>query len=429
MAGNKLRRGGVAALGVFALGLSAVLGSSAAMANTSEYEYGNVSDIDGTKTGSLTVHKYEDQEVNESGGVVGHPDGSVTGGEFSDPISGVVFTAYPLLKSDETPIDLTKVADWAGLTEAAEAVAGSASCAAPAGYTLAETGINVGPTDTNGLASAELPIGAYVVCETVAPSTVTKRANPFLVTIPFPDVVEGEEEGETQDIGWLYDVHVFPKNTLSDFSKTIKEQEELGVGAPVTFTITGNIPDISPEEWVEFTLTDALDSRLDAVNPYAEPVSPAGIPGVDIGYNEETHTVIVRLTTYAWSNGYWAFGNVGGLTPLNVTVEAQQFTDKESSPWVTVIADATYSVSVANSTASDMNGRSAWFLHGWPRANWALREVGANWPYMAGQFSSSGGATVPVPGDVPAGETREYEVGYWVDGRFEPSGERLTVTG
>lgn len=135
----------------------------------------------------------------------------------------------------------------------------------------------------------------------------------------------------------------------------------------------------------------------------------------------------VLLQTRAWSTGYWAFANVGGLAPLNVTVEAQQLTDTAASPWVTVVEGASYGVALASTTPRDFNGVTGWYAYGWPESYWALREVGAAWPRASGQFSSGAGAVIPVPGDVPAGESREYEIGYWVKGRFEPSGERLTV--
>lgn len=286
MAEHKFKRGSIAVLGAIVLGASVLLASgSAATAAPEEYDFGN---IDGSKSASLTVHKYADQ----TSGATGDPDGTIRG-SFTDPIQGVVFTAYPLLKGGD-PVDLTTFDGWDGLEAAATAASGSTACAAPSGYTLGTTGIEVGPTDASGVATAALPVGAYIVCETSAPSTVTKRNNPFLVTLPYP-VKAGTP---STDRGWLYDVHVYPKNTVGEFEKTIETQTELGVGSPVEFTVTGAIPDISPDDWTEFTVTDALDSRLDAVSPYAT-VSPAAA-GAEVEYDSANHRVIVRFKNATW---------------------------------------------------------------------------------------------------------------------------------
>ena len=321
MTGHKFRRAGVAALGVLALGAAGLLATSSAAVAAEEYEFGN---IVGNKLGSLTVHKFADQA---SGGATGHPDGNVDG-TFTDPIKDVVFTAY-LLEKDGIPVDLTTFAGWEGMKAAANAVAGSSACAAPAGYELATEGIDIGPTDEYGVATSELPVGAYVVCETSAPSTVTKRNNPFLVTIPFP-VADTTADA---DKGWLYDVHVYPKNTLGEFSKTIEEQLEFGVGSAVDFTITGSIPDISPNTWTEFTVTDTLDSRLDAIAPLATLNAPTGIPGVEIDYDPDTRTVIVRFTDAAWLK---ANAGAGFDITVHTTVNAAGVTGIENTAqqWV-----------------------------------------------------------------------------------------------
>lgn len=298
MAEHKFRRSGVAVLGVIALGVSAMLGSSAATA-APDYDFGNIESVPAGGS-SLTVHKYQDQAP---GGATGNPDGTVTG-TFQKPIEDVVFTAYPLLnQADSKPVDLLTYEGWAGTTspvrmsleDAAGAVATNADCVAPAGYALG-TGVLLSATDQDGMGTAALAVGAYVVCETYAPSTVTKRSNPFLVTIPFP----AKEGTPGADAGWLYNVHVYPKNTVGEFEKTIEPQTELGLGAAVDFTITGSIPDISPNTWTEFTVTDTLDPRLDAATIPATVVAPAGATGVGIEYDSAGRTVIVRFTDSAW---------------------------------------------------------------------------------------------------------------------------------
>ncbi|XCB28920.1 pilin N-terminal domain-containing protein [Arcanobacterium hippocoleae] len=70
------------------------------------------------------------------------------------------------------------------------------------------------PTGIDGVSkSPELELGVYLVKEVEAPENVTTKSAPFLVTIPFPN----------DKSGWLYDVHVYPKNTvLTDSDKPVK---------------------------------------------------------------------------------------------------------------------------------------------------------------------------------------------------------------
>ncbi|HOA86293.1 MAG: SpaH/EbpB family LPXTG-anchored major pilin [Microbacteriaceae bacterium] len=331
MTKQRVWRRGIAVLGAGVLGASALLAGGAAAAApggvrhaaaSGTYSYG---DIDGAVVGSLMIHKYADQ----TDGGEGRPDGSVDPG-FTDPIGGVTFTAYPLLAGG-TPLDLTTAAAWSGLEAAASAVADDPACTAPLGYTLGATGIDIGPTDADGIAAEELAVGAYVVCETVAPSTVTKRTNPFLVTIPFP-VIDASGV-DPVDKGWLYDVIVYPKNSVGTFEKHIASQVDLGVGAGVDFTITGRIPDIAPGLWTEFTVSDTLDARLDALSPYAVvTTTPSGGP-VTVEYDAVTRTVIVRFTDAAWltANAGSAFEIA---VPTRVNSAGASGIDNRAQQWV-----------------------------------------------------------------------------------------------
>lgn len=286
MAEHKVNRRGIAALGVIALGMSALLGSSTA-AFAAPPVPGN---IDETADTSLTIHKYA---VQDAGAGVGSPTGTPDPG-FSNPVEGVVFTAYPLLDAAGVPVNLLTNAGWNGLDTATFT---GTSCAAPEGYTIdLNDGIAFGETGTNGQSSSALPIGAYVICETDAPQTVTKRAAPFLITLPLPST-----DATGVDNGWIYDVHAYPKNEISEFEKTIEAQEGLGLGAPVDFTITSAIPDIGDRVWEHFAITDTLDERLAAANPAATVVSPAGAP-VEISTEvvNGRDRVIVEFTDMNW---------------------------------------------------------------------------------------------------------------------------------
>ena len=68
-------------------------------------------------------------------------------------------------------------------------------------------------TNEKGLAEfTELNLGLYLVIETQAPDSVTTACEPFFVSVPMTKV-DGSETNALQD--WLYDVHVYPKNSTS----------------------------------------------------------------------------------------------------------------------------------------------------------------------------------------------------------------------
>ncbi|MBO9626035.1 MAG: SpaH/EbpB family LPXTG-anchored major pilin [Microbacterium sp.] len=250
MADHKVRRLS-ALLGVAAIGLSGVLGASVAQAAEAP-SYGN---INPNATGSLTVHKY----LHQTGGAVGDPTGATTG-TFTNPVADVVFTVYPLKKSDGSALDLSVPANWDGLATATP----GAGCTAPAGYTLG-AGIAMPKTDATGLATLPLKVGAYQVCETAAPANIVDRSAPFIVTIPMPNKNQ-----------WIYDVNAFPKNGAGQIEKKIDPQLNTGLGSVVTFPVTAPVP-TSSDPWTGFAIRDTLDARLTPVTAAATKVTVDGV--------------------------------------------------------------------------------------------------------------------------------------------------------
>lgn len=257
MAERKTMRRVAAMVGAVAVGMTAMVGASSA-AFAAPQGYG---DIDFDREGSLTVHKYLHQ-VNGSDGDISEAPAA---GDFTDPVEGVVFTVYPLLK-DGQPVDLSVPANWDALGD----LTPGDGCTAPAGYTLG-AGQAMPATDANGAANVALPIGAYQVCETSAPAQIIDSASPFIVTIPMP-----------HENGWVYDVHAYPKNGEGTIEKTIEEQQDTGLGSVVKFPVTVPIP-TTGEDWTGFAIRDTLDSRLTPVAPADMTVTVDGSP-LDASY-------------------------------------------------------------------------------------------------------------------------------------------------
>lgn len=240
---NNTRRA-LALLGATALGLGALLSAGTA-AYAAPQDYGN---IDPSRTGSLTVHKY----LHQNGTVEGDISQAPAAGDFTDPVADVVFTAYPLLLNG-TPLDLNVASNWDGLN----AITPGTACTAPAGYTLGAP-VVLPATDTQGTATVSLPIGAYQVCETSAPAQIVDRATPFILTVPMP-----------YQSGWVYDVHAYPKNGEGTIEKTIDPQQDTGLGSIIRFPVTVPVPTMQ-QAWTGFAIRDTLDTRL-------EPVAPADV--------------------------------------------------------------------------------------------------------------------------------------------------------
>lgn len=152
--------------------------------------------IDTTKTGSITIHKYE---YNESGGEAGTGETTDVNKVPSDAkaLEGAGFTIYKVADIDDlakyynaNPESLPSVDDY--LTD------GEINASK-----VLETKSEV-KTDNAGIAKFDnLALGFYVVVETTTPDKVTTPVKPFIVSVPMTT-----KDGDN----WLYDVHVYPKN-------------------------------------------------------------------------------------------------------------------------------------------------------------------------------------------------------------------------
>lgn len=240
-ASRTLRRGlaASAAVAVGALGMFA--GTSAAQADS----------IDTTKTGSLTIHKYE----NPGGGA------QTPGGDGKDPeskaIDGVVFE-YCSIKG----VDLFNGTNtgWETLRNVSEQDRIGARDGLSLGNLTLENCITLDPTVDGIAETGSIPLGAYLVREVSAPATVTKKAEPFVVTVPTPGKNQGAGDGT-----WVYDVNLYPKNDVGDKpTKTIQNQPENGyiLGSKVNYSITQKAPAVTGDVYTKFIVTDELDARL-----------------------------------------------------------------------------------------------------------------------------------------------------------------------
>ena len=180
--------------------------------------------------GSITIHKYEWNETNR-GTATGEAEdaGSLPSngkGETPTPLAGATFTVYKV-KSAE---DLKKYYDgkevaWPASWEdyaVYDTTTGEYKLKSDVTSTVTEVGSKT--TDVNGIVQfgketgedgqkkEGLPLGLYLVIETETPDSVKTACVPFFVSVPMTKVSTDANGGLTD---WLYDVHVFPKNSTA----------------------------------------------------------------------------------------------------------------------------------------------------------------------------------------------------------------------
>ena len=279
---STLGRRAAAAAGVLTL---AFLGLAPSAVATESPNYGNIKT---EAKGSLNIHKH----LNGDGNPIGNPTGaSVTNDSKGPAVNGVVFTAYPI-----TDINLKDPAGWDTISNLARTGVPDSACTNPAAPTLGTHTFGEGlvspATDGEGLATiTDMPVQAYLVCETKTPGDIVQKAKPFVVTVPHPNTAAGA------DGQWIYDVHVYPKNEAIDVDKTIQEQKlnGYGVGSLVKFPVSSTAPTLDAKSFYKyFQLRDTLDDRLTAVT--ATEVSLEGTTLDPTDYKVETKGQTVTVT-------------------------------------------------------------------------------------------------------------------------------------
>lgn len=233
----------VAAVGAVTI---AMIGAVALASPASATETPNGPNIDPKAKGSVTIHKYA--EPDQATGLPN--DGTkLTEEQLKNltPLQGVTFS---IAKVDG--IDLTTNAGW---TTAATLKVSADGVVTGGSTTYPTTVVTSGPTDAAGIVGfADLPLGVYVVSEVDAGANpIAISTPPFLVTVPLA----------TQKNTWLYDVNVYPKNSLTGVTKTVDDAKATGLGSEISWTVAAQIPNVGAGRSLNrFEIVDTLDARL-----------------------------------------------------------------------------------------------------------------------------------------------------------------------
>lgn len=211
-------------------------------------ELGNITP--GT-TGSITIHKYE--EIGNTtklsvSGTSAIPQGM-------KPLAGVTFSIYPIEGIDVATVDgFNKATELSKIAKNFRAGAPKIGNARIGEYNLG-TAHDTNATDDQGMTKySGVPLGAYLVVEKGAPAKVTGKAVPFVVTVPVRD---------TEAKKWQYDVHVYPKNEVSESSKKTDSSQTVQVGDDIKWDIYTKIPSVAAGK--KLTKIQIVDALPDAV--------------------------------------------------------------------------------------------------------------------------------------------------------------------
>ena len=193
-------------------------------------------DLDTSKTGSITIHKYVKDATNGTTAGNGLEDAS----DHGIALDGAKFKIERL-----STVDLTTQAGWEKLA----GYNGNVDTAKADGVDAAVTKTTAG----GGLATfSGLKLGAYVVTETVTPAGYV-GAKPFIITVPMTHPTDLNK--------WVYDVHAYPKNSKAGIEKTVADMETPAIGSAISYTIKSDIP--AAEALDFYDVVDQYDKRVE----------------------------------------------------------------------------------------------------------------------------------------------------------------------
>lgn len=223
----------VMALSVCALPAAAAGGD----ASTTTTKY-TTSTINKSKRGSITIYK---RSMTTALPTKPAGKGETTPNPGGDPLENVGFTVYKVLDAGKL------VEYYNGLSTETVKEITVASCfkdgTAATAYTkenlkteIAEAAVKdinnkteLFTNDQGVVKFDNLEVGLYLVMETTLPQAVTQKADPFLVSIPMTRIGAGKDETTNPNNEvWMYDVTVYPKNSIAQGNVTLEKKGVTG---------------------------------------------------------------------------------------------------------------------------------------------------------------------------------------------------------
>lgn len=192
------------------------------------------STIDTSKKGSITIHKYvmvdTAQATTPNNGEEVSTDQIPTGATAA---SGAKFTLYKVMTKDDLIAYYNNGAETTPKAENYLDSDGKVNIENVKNFDDADKSsekcvVEMPATNTDGVSTiSDLELGLYLAVETTTPAAVTSAIQPFLISVPMTKVDTAKDNSKSAD-SWLYDIHVYPKNSTAVGEITLKKLGVIG---------------------------------------------------------------------------------------------------------------------------------------------------------------------------------------------------------
>lgn len=290
---------------------------------------------DTTKKGSITIHKFE---YNPSSGA---PSQQGTGAEGegaptgATPLDGVTFEIYQVQSQTwlesyyggqvtASSQDFSKMdaSDYYTKNSTTGAITVNSGATKVATVTTTTTETDKGVAKKDGLA-----LGLYLVVETKAPDKVTSPADPFLVSVPMTRIADTTTTNKLTD--WIYDVHVYPKNSTTYGQVTIEKKGYTGGGTGVALEgVQFKLQKQNGADWTDITANDSNGSTYNLTTDINGKITIAGLSQGEYRIFEDAYSNTSANKGYILDAEYHTFTvqkdgkiQVDGNVSANATIQ------------------------------------------------------------------------------------------------------------
>lgn len=290
---------------------------------------------DTTKKGSITIHKFE---YNPSSGA---PSQQGTGAEGEGapagaiPLDGVTFEIYQVQSQTwlesyyggqvtASSQDFSKMdaSDYYTKNSTTGAITVNSGATKVATVTTTTTETDKGVAKKDGLA-----LGLYLVVETKAPDKVTSPADPFLVSVPMTRIADNDTTNKLTD--WIYDVHVYPKNSTTYGQVTIEKKGYTGGGTGVALEgVQFKLQKQNGADWTDITANDSNGSTNNLTTDINGKITIAGLSQGEYRIFEDAYSNTSANKGYILDAEYHTFTvqkdgkiQVDGNVSANATIQ------------------------------------------------------------------------------------------------------------
>ena len=285
------------------------------------------------KTGSITIHKYE---YNPAPGAT-PKQGTGAEGEAAPtdakPLGGVTFEIYMVQNAEwlkayyggqaaATGQDFSKIdaSNYYSTDPATGAITVNGRKIDT--VTTATSGTDIGVAKKDGL-----DFGLYLVVETKAPDKVTSPADPFLVSVPMTRIADNDTTNKLTD--WIYDVHVYPKNSTTYGQVTIEKKGYTGGGTGVALEgVQFKLQKQNGADWTDITANDSNGSTYNLTTDINGKITIAGLSQGEYRIFEDAYSNTSANKGYILDAEYHTFTvqkngqiQVDGNVSANATIQ------------------------------------------------------------------------------------------------------------